>query len=74
MIIRREGARLTRGSNCVASIKKTLVYWVGYSPAQMLFGRSLKDALASPPGGLGWDAATCVYEKMYGVSPCRAQG
>ena len=43
--------------------RNTPVYGVGYSPTQMLFGRPLKDALLSPPGGFGWDSRTCVYEK-----------
>ena len=47
--------------------KNTLLLGIGFSPAQMLFGRQLKDALPSPPESLRWNSATIDYGKHYGM-------
>ena len=47
--------------------RNTPLLGVGYSPAKMLFGRQLKDALPSSPGSLRYDAVTTDYQKKYGV-------
>ena len=40
---------------------------LGYSPAQMLFGRRLKATLPCSPGKQGFKAETMDYRKKYGV-------
>ena len=47
--------------------RNTHLLGVGYSPAQMLFGRRLKDALPCRPGNLGLKAVTTDFRKKYGV-------
>ena len=56
-------------ANALLQYRNTTVQGVGYSPAHMLFGRPLKDALPSHPDSLGWDATTRNYGEKYGMAP-----
>ena len=47
--------------------RNTPLLGVGYSPAQILFGRILKDALPCRPDNLRYKAETTDYQKKYGV-------
>ena len=44
---------------------------IGYSPAQILFGRNFKDALPNHPANLRYKAVTTDYAKKYGVEPSK---
>ena len=44
---------------------------IGYSPAQILFGRNLKDALPNHPANLRYKAVTMDYTNKYGVEPSK---
>ena len=45
--------------------RNTNLLGVGYSPAQMLFGRRLKDTLPCSPGNLGFKEETTDNRKKY---------
>ena len=47
--------------------KNTPLLGVGYSPAQILFGHALKDALPTSPANLRYRAETTDYQRKYGV-------
>ena len=44
----------------------TLLLVIGFSPAQMLFGRQLKDASPIPPESLRWNSTSLDYDKRLG--------
>ena len=47
--------------------RNTPLLGVGHSPAQIMFGRTLKDALPNLPANLRYRAETTNYSKKYGV-------
>ena len=68
------GGRLDTAKMAVALLqyRNTPLQGVGYSPAQILFGRHLKDALPSPPHHLRFQPPTTVnFSTKYGVPPSR---
>ena len=47
--------------------RNTPLLGVGYSQAQILFGRALKDALPTSPANMRYRSETMDYQKKYGV-------
>jgi hypothetical protein len=64
----RGGMEDTEGvAMALLQYRNTPLLGIGYSPAQTLFGRALKDALPTNPANLRYKAETTDYQKKYGV-------
>ena len=66
--VERGGCVDTEGvAMALLQYRNTPLLGVGHSPAQILFGRTLKDALPNLPANLRYRAETTNFSKKYGV-------